>query len=100
VFGLFADAQVDPVQAADLRTVFADVRAPMLERLQRSIDSGELETDAPPEEVIDQITAPLMLRLLMLRSFPAESDAEIMVERGLNGIARSGRRARRGNSIS
>jgi AcrR family transcriptional regulator len=87
VIGLLADAQVDEQQGATLAAVFAEIRKPLLERIQRSIEAGELETSVQPEEVLDQITGPLLIRLLFLRELPPESDAELLVARGLDGVS-------------
>lgn len=89
------EGAADPEIKDTIRERFIDYRRPMLARIRRSIDSGELREDTDANRLVDVLMGTVSMPLLFSQSLPPESDAEQIVDHVLSGFA--GAKAR--NSI-
>ena len=75
-----------PVQDA-LSARFIDYRQPLVNRLRRWIEAGELHAIADPSRILDLLGGPITMALVFGLKIPAESEAESIVDQVLEGAA-------------
>jgi AcrR family transcriptional regulator len=81
------EAQANKALADAIATRFTEYRTPLLRRLRRSIDAGELRADVDPNRVLDFLMGPLSMGLLFGQELPRQADAESIVDQVLTGLA-------------
>jgi AcrR family transcriptional regulator len=94
IAALIAEAQLDPEGGPRLlETLFRPRRGPIVERLRRAQERGELPASIDPEQVLEVIFGALYHRLL-LHSGPLDAEyARFVVEIVFAGRARARQRA-------
>ena len=88
---LVAEAQSDPVVAAELRDhLVAERRSLVAPIWQRGVDRGELPADVDPEVGLDLIFGPAMYRLMAGQAPLADDAADAIVDAAMRGLIREG----------
>ena len=86
VLPLLMEGLVERTVAGSIANRFREYRKPLAERIQRSIDRGELRpTD--PNRLLNFLFGTVIIPLLYDQELPLESDAEAIVDEMLIGLA-------------
>jgi AcrR family transcriptional regulator len=80
-------AVINPEVGAGIRKVFDDAQRPMLERLERARDRGELPASIDCDMVLNMAVGAVAVPLVFTGLSRAESDAETIVAAVLDGLA-------------
>jgi AcrR family transcriptional regulator len=81
------EAQANRAVGDALGARFTEYRIPLVKRIRRSIEAGELRADVDPNRVIDLLMGTVSMPLLFGRELPPESEAESIVDQVLTGLA-------------
>jgi hypothetical protein len=84
---LLLEAAADPRLKETIGDRFVHYRKPLLARLRRAIDSGDLRADTEPARLLDLLMGTVSMPLLFAQPLPVESAAESIVDQVLAGFA-------------
>ncbi|HEV2036471.1 MAG TPA: TetR-like C-terminal domain-containing protein [Candidatus Dormibacteraeota bacterium] len=87
VLPILLEAQANKALADVIGTRFTEYRVPLVTRLRRSIEAGELREDVDPNRVLDFLMGPASIALMFGQPVPSESEAESIVDQVLAGLA-------------
>jgi AcrR family transcriptional regulator len=88
------EATSDTALSERIRIAFVGYREPLTERIQRSIDSGELRQDTEPHRLLDLLMGTVSMPSLFSQELPEPDEAEAIVDQVLGGFAGPGKRTR------
>jgi AcrR family transcriptional regulator len=83
---MLLEAQADRAVGQAIGKRFSEYRIPLVRRLRRSIEAGELRGDIDPNRVIDFLMGTIAMPLLFGQVLPIEADAESLVDMALGGL--------------
>jgi AcrR family transcriptional regulator len=81
------EAAAEPRLKEAIGDRFVDYRAPLLARLRRAIESGELRADTQPGRLLDLLMGTVSMPVLFAQALPSEAESESIVDQVLAGFA-------------
>jgi AcrR family transcriptional regulator len=86
VLPLMMESVADPLVEEAIGGRQVEYRKPLVERIQRAIDAGQLHSEVEPIRLLDLLMGTVAMPLLFNQPLPEESEAESIVDQLLMGL--------------